>query len=261
MSDLTNRYVTPEAVMVNRFKKGPKPDWQIAILCFRDFIGCDFMVHTMKAKPVYGYKVFYGIDANETHQQVFEAEIDGKRIGIITRLSWGGPQAAILVEELSHMGIAYILGYGAAGSIDQGVHKGDLILGTTSFITDGTSRSYLPDREVVYCDQDLLDIIQEVSISCYPSMKEVHVANVDALYRETKDLIRSYQSRGAQIVNLETSALYAAAEICGVKTIWLGFISDSLVSDTWDNWDMDTDELSAKCALICKTAVEKIITR
>ena len=36
------------------------------------------------------------------------------------------------------------------------------------------------DREEVYCDQDLLDIIQEVSVSCYPSMKEVHVANVDA---------------------------------------------------------------------------------
>ena len=50
MSDLTNRYLTPEAVMVNRFKKGPKPDWQIAILCFRDFIGCDIMVQYNEGK-------------------------------------------------------------------------------------------------------------------------------------------------------------------------------------------------------------------
>ena len=64
----------------------------------------------------------------------------------------------------------------------------------------------------------------------------VNVANVDALYRETKDLIRKFQSEGAQIVNLETSALYACADICKAKSIWIGFISDSLVSEKWDNW-------------------------
>ena len=115
MSDLTNRYLTPEAVMVNRFKKGPKPDWQIAILCFRDLIGCDIMVHSMKAKPVHGYKVFMGLMRTQTHQQVFEAEIGGKRIGIITRLSWGGPQAAILWKNCLIWVLRTSLGTGQQG--------------------------------------------------------------------------------------------------------------------------------------------------
>jgi uridine phosphorylase len=255
---IDNRYLSPAIVMKNRFANNPKPDWKIAILCFRDFIGCEILINTFKAKPVQGYKVFYGIDSNETERQVFESDLLGLKIGIITRLSWGGPQAAILVEELTQMGVQYIIGYGAAGSIDGDISKGDLVIGTRSLNTDGTSKTYLPDKHVLFCNKELLQITREEAIHLEINIKEVIVANVDALYRETKDLIFHYQSEGAQIVNLETSALFASSEICNASSLWLGFISDSLVSDIWDDWDIDTKELSLVISKLCMKTVERI---
>ncbi|WP_199621264.1 phosphorylase family protein [Paenibacillus alkalitolerans] len=251
MNNLNDRYLTPETVMINRFKSFPKPRWKAAILCFRDYIGCEIISNFLKATPIKGYKVFYGIDSNETESQVFETEVSGQKIGIITRLSWGGPQAAILVEELAQLGVEYIIGYGAAGSIDREIRKGDLVVGINSLVTDGTSRIYFPNNNEINCNGILLNITRVASRSLELNVKEVTVANVDALYRETRELVSRFQSEGAQIVNLETSALYASAEICKVNSIWLGFISDSLVSDKWDSWDTDSRELSFNLSKIC----------
>jgi len=180
--------------MINRFTNNPKPDWKIAILCFRDYIGCEILTSTFNATPIKGYKVFYGIDSNETERQVFEADISGHKVGIITRLSWGGPQAAILVEELTHLGVQYIIGYGAAGSIDEEISKGELVVGVRSLNTDGISKMYLPDKLEFLCNNEILQITREVAKKLQFNIKEVTVANVDALYRETKDLIRKFQS-------------------------------------------------------------------
>ncbi|URN93799.1 MAG: hypothetical protein NAG76_18505 [Candidatus Pristimantibacillus lignocellulolyticus] len=258
MEIIDDRYLSPKSVMINCFMNNPKPDWKIVILCFRDYIGCEILTNTFNATPIKGYKIFYGIDANETERQVFEADIFGQKIGIVTRLSWGGPQAAILVEELTHLGVQYIIGYGAAGSIDGEIKKGELIVGLRSLNTDGISNIYLPEKKELLCNIELLQIAREESIKLQFNIKEVIVANVDALYRETKDLIRKYQSEGAQIINLETSALYACADICKVKSIWLGFVSDSLVNDKWNNWDTDSKEMSLKVSKLCIKTVETI---
>ncbi|MHA6484130.1 phosphorylase family protein [Paenibacillus sp. strain BS8-2] len=161
MDKLEDRYLSPQIVMANRFVNYPKPDWKIAILCFRDFIGCDAIVKCFNAKPLDGFKVFYGIDAHETKNQVFECEINEVKIGIITRLSWGGPQAAILVEELSYLGVQYVIGYGAAGSINMNFNKGDLVIGTKSLVTDGTSYTYKNDKKSLHCSDELLLITKE----------------------------------------------------------------------------------------------------
>lgn len=244
MKSINDRYLSPELVMDNRFVNNPKPNWKVAILCFRDYIGCEIIVNHFSATPIRGYKVFYGIDSQESERQIFEAEILGHKVGIITRLSWGGPQAAILVEELTHLGVDYIIGYGAAGSINSEINKGDLVVGIRSIISDRTSRIYVPEKQELFCNNEMLKITVEEAEVLQLGLKEVTVANIDALYRETKELIRYCQSEGAQIVNLVTSALFASSEICNAKSIWLGFISDSLVSDKWEDWNIDSRELS-----------------
>jgi purine-nucleoside phosphorylase len=36
---------------------------------------------------------------------------------------------------------------------------------------------------------------------------------------------------------METAPLYAAAAACGVRSLWLGHVSDSLLDDgAWDSW-------------------------
>ncbi|WP_237179037.1 phosphorylase family protein [Paenibacillus sp. MMS18-CY102] len=256
---IDERYLTPAQVMAYRFKQDPKPNWKIAILCFREYIGCEMITDFFQATPISGYKMFYGIDAHETQRQVFEAEVDGQKIGIITRLSWGGPQAAILVEELAFLGVETIIGYGAAGSIDATIRQGDLVIGIESLNSDGTSRSYLPEKRIFTCDQELLRIVREETELLKQPMKEVIAANVDGLYRETKALVKQFQAEGGQMVNMETSALYASAEICQVNSIWLGYISDCLVQEEWASWDIDSRVLSVQISQVCMNVVKHLV--
>ncbi len=43
MESIGDRYLSPEGVMTNRFANHPKPEWKVAILCFRDYIGCEII--------------------------------------------------------------------------------------------------------------------------------------------------------------------------------------------------------------------------
>ena len=35
---------------------------------------------------------------------------------------------------------------------------------------------------------------------------------------------------------METSALYAASETCGIRCLWIGHVSDCLVGGEWEEW-------------------------
>jgi hypothetical protein len=43
-------------------------------------------------------------------------------------------------------------------------------------------------------------------------------------------------SGGGQVVNMETSALYAASETCGIRCLWTGHVSDCLAGSEWEEW-------------------------
>jgi len=69
-------------------------------------------------------------------------------------------------------------------------------------------------------------------------MTPVTVATVDALYRETPAAVRRWLALGAEAINMETAPLYAASAVCGVRSLWLGHVSDTLSLEThaWESW-------------------------
>lgn len=54
---------------------------------------------------------------------------------------------------------------------------------------------------------------------------------------------------------MESGAFYAASEVCGVNSIWLGFVSDCLVKETWDDWHVSLDEMAEITASVCQQTV------
>jgi uridine phosphorylase len=249
-----DRFITPEIVMKNRFQTNPCPSWDIAIICFRDYKGSQILVKKFNALPL-GYKVLYGIEEFEGAPIVFEAEILGKRVGIITRCNWGAPQAAILVEELSTMGVKHIIGYGAAGSIKTNLTQGTQLIVGSALCNDGTSKAYKKEGSYVSGSLELGNKANQAAKSLAYQLTDVSAATVDALYRETKELVSQWRKDGADIVNMESGAFYAASEVCGVNSIWLGFVSDCLVKETWDDWHINLGETAEITASIClKTA-------
>lgn len=248
------RYLTPENVMKWRLKEGI-PAWKAAVICFRDLSGSKQLVEAFGARPL-GRKVLYGMDECEAAPFVYEMIVAGEHIGVVTRCLWGGPQASIVVEELSHIGVEYIIGCGAAGSLESRLTRGAQIVAASAPPTDGTSQSYVTSPKPLEPDPRLLEILMKC---CGTSVSKVEVATVDVLYRETHELIDDWRSKGVQAINMETAAFYAACSTCGVSGLWLGHVSDCLVDGVWEDWSVDREEMSRVTARICVRVLEAIV--
>jgi uridine phosphorylase len=245
-----SRYITPEALMKLRFGDGPRPRWDIGILCFRGPGGGEALVKRLGARPVLE-KSFYGIEPSPDHSHVHEVTLGGRRIVVVSHLLWGAPQAAILTEELAALGAQVIVGYGVAGSLVADLPKGTQIFAATGVVTDGTSPSYTTEGEVA-ADAGLVTALTTAAAALGIDVSPVVVATVDALFRETPDDVRRWLARGARAINMETAPLYAAATACAVKSLWLGHISDTLALDShqWDSWLRPAEMTDVTVALV-----------
>ncbi|MBN1815074.1 MAG: hypothetical protein JXA14_24785 [Anaerolineae bacterium] len=241
------RYITPEAIMRSRFGDNPRPQWDAAVLCFRSYEGSGSLIEAFDAKPL-GYKVLWGMDEIPRYPLAHEFTIGAVRVGVIARCLWGGPQTAILVEELAHLGVRTIVGIGAAGSITADLPRGTQIVVTSALTTDGTSRAYTDEAEV-HVAPDIYAAIQQAEREYPWHLRPVRVATIDAIYRETDVLIRSLADRGAEVVNMEVTPLYTASIVCGIESVWIGHVSDCLVDREWEPWD-DLEQMTDQSARI-----------
>jgi len=230
------RYITPETLLRLRFGDGPRPAWDTAILSFRGDTGGDALVRKLNARPV-GTKVLYGLEESIERPFVYEAVLGRSRVVLVGRCLWGAPQTAILVEELACLGVRTILGFGVAGSLVDALGKGTQIVASSGLVTDGTSRAYTSAAEVAP-DAGLAAALATSAADLGIAVTPVKVATVDALYRETPADVRRWLALGAEAINMETAPLYAAAAVCGVRSLWLGHVSDtlSLATHAWESW-------------------------
>jgi uridine phosphorylase len=184
-----------------------------------------------------------------------QTDVSGQPVGVIARCEWGGPQTGVIVEELAHLGVCNIIGLGMAGSIVEKLPKGSLVVAGSALATDGTSRHYT-DAPVVCPDEELLTAALDAAERSGLPFSEATVATVDAIYRETVELVRGLAEKGAEMLTMETTPLYAASSTCGVKSIWIGHISDCLVGDQWDGWDAGVEQPAAATAQLARRVLE-----
>ena len=241
------RYIDPKTITSNRFDRNrPRPEWDLAIICFRDRTGSDILVDAFGAKP-FGSKVFWGMEETEELPFVFQFEHASKSIGIVTRCIWGGPQAAILVEELGALDVSTVIGFGCAGSISSEIEHGMQIVVDKALATDGTSKAYGTIDIAFRPNGRLMD--------CVSGSVPVVAATVDAVYRETPEVTAKFREEGAQVVNMESAPFYAAASACNMAALWVGNVSDVLIEGgKWTGWFGDRSEIDGKTVEVIKDA-------
>jgi len=146
----------------------------------------------------------------------------------------GAPQAAMLVEVLSAWGGKDFLFLGWCGAIDPRVRTGDILLPTSAFIDEGTSRGYEVDSDLVELPcESLLEEIKAALTEDGLSFKEGIVWSTDAVFRETPSKVRTYRSRGALAVEMEISACLTVARLRGVRFAAILVVSDELTELRW----------------------------
>lgn len=244
---MTKRFISPAKTLGSRFaRKSDRPKWPIAVLCFRDPRGSQALLDSIRASVV-GRKVLWGVEHSNDLPQVHEATINRHRVGIVSRCMWGGPQAAILVEELAELGVKHVIGYGAAGSISPDLVQGTQIVVSAALPTDGTSSHYT--KRAVGPSRALSALL--------PNVRRVTAATVDAVYRETPKLISKWSACGIEAINMEVTPFYAAAARCHVDALWLGHISDVLIGN-WKHWYVDRTGMNEGTVANCLAVIRGI---
>lgn len=146
----------------------------------------------------------------------------------------GAPQAAMLMETLSAWGGGHFLFVGWCGAIDPQLQTGDILLPTSAFIDEGTSRGYGEGADQVRLAPDgLQQAVKNVLDDKGLPFREGAVWSTDAVFRETPSKVRTFQEQGALAVEMEISACLTVARLRRVRFAALLVVSDELSDLKW----------------------------
>lgn len=256
MKTTGNRHIAPADALRKRLQAGPRPHWKIALLCFRPYRHSQPIIDALDALP-FGPAVL-SMEESTAMPRVYQATMHGVEIVILRGHIWGGPHTAILLEELATIGVDTVVGQGVAGSIDEAIGIGDQVVGVRALPTDGTSAYYMAGQAVVPADAPLAESVAVAAARLNTVIKSAAVVTVDAFYQETYDRVERWKAQGGQIINMETTPLYAVARHCRLRAVWLGYISDSVYGPPGYQYG---PEVRMRSDNICLQLLREIVAR
>lgn len=170
----------------------------------------------------------------------------------------GAPACVCALEEIIAMGGRKFVFFGCCGVLDDRAVRGRLIAPAAAVRDEGTSYHYVLPGDEIAPDPDASAVLTGCLKRCGYPFVTGKIWTTDAVYRETKELIRERRDAGCIGVDMEYSALLAAAEFRKVPLVQFFFGADSLDSEIWQQRDL-TDyglsraqtymELALECAL------------
>lgn len=150
----------------------------------------------------------------------------------VTGFGCGGPAVAMTAEQLIALGVKEMIFVGLAGSLQEEVQPGDIVVCDESICADGTSPHYTA-RELVKPSRLLTcKLTQRLRVEKI----DFHVGrnwSTDALYRETKTEIKHYQKNHVLTVEMETSALYSVCTRRKTACAAVYVVSDYVGDGKW----------------------------
>lgn len=176
----------------------------------------------------------------------------------VYRVYVGAPAATMALELLIAAGVNKFLVFGGCGAIHPSVRIYDIVVPTWGIREEGTSYHYLdPDIVPRPSPRLLAALSKELDIIAKRLGVRLHVGGIwttDAIFRETRDKIRKYSSRGVLGVDMETTALMAVAMHRGVEIGIAHIVTDELYREKWVIYSDDK-----KAATIEKEIVNTLI--
>ena len=158
----------------------------------------------------------------------------GGRVGLLGQVGIGAPAAAAALEELAAMGTSAFVSVGTAGSLQRDLDIGDLVLGEAAIRDEGVSHHYLPPAKLATAHAGLTAALGAALRQAGAQYRAGTSWTIDTPYRETVAEARQYQAEGVLCVEMEAAALFAVAEVRGVRVASAFAISDSLADLVWN---------------------------
>ncbi len=141
----------------------------------------------------------------------------GREIGVVSS-GVGAPGAAICAEEAVQAGARVLLRVGTAGSLQDHVRDGHLVVATAAVRCEGTTARLLPGEWPALSDPDVLTALWETAGSTGRERHRGVVVTLDLFYQGVLDLgLDTWTTCGALAVEMECAAIFCVAAIRGVR--------------------------------------------
>jgi len=149
----------------------------------------------------------------------------------------GAPYGTMLLESLIAKGAKHIIVLGWCGALSGTLGTGDLVIPDFAICDEGTSRHYaVQDTKLPIArpDEDLSRQLDDLLKQRGEKAHRVPIWTTDAIYRETREKVDWFKDKGAAAVEMECSALFAAALYRNIPVTALLVVSDSLAGSDWE---------------------------
>lgn len=166
-------------------------------------------------------------------REMYLLDETGGRVAIAGNFGIGAPAAVATFEELIAFGVKRFVSVGTAGALLKGVNAGDLMVCERAIRDEGTSHHYLKPSKYAYPSPRMTEAIKAALKAGGREFFCGTTWTIDAVYRETAAEVKRYQREGVATVEMEASALFAAARTRGAEIGAMFTISDSLADLKW----------------------------
>ena len=145
----------------------------------------------------------------------------------------GSPMAVMTMEKLIALGAKIFIVFGWCGSLNPSLLIGDVLLPTFAISEEGTSVHY-PVKQRSTSSDRIRGLLKFHLKKCGIKTVEGPVWTTDAPYRETRDKVEAYKSKGIMGVDMEFSAMSTIAAFRGVEMAAVFLVSDELWREKWN---------------------------
>lgn len=175
-------------------------------------------------------------DGKEMQSRLFTSRLTlhGPRCFALVGPLIGAPYATMVLEKLIARGVRSVLFFGWCGAIAPDLSIGDILIPSGALIDEGTSRHYQAPPSGVSTPGDRMSgRVRAALLERGVPFREGLAWTTDAVYRETRDRVLSYQRRNVLAVEMELSALFTVARFRGIDLCGILVVSDELYHPQW----------------------------
>jgi len=176
-----------------------------------------------------GYKAKYDvIYESGFYENVIVLEIEGKRIWFDS--SYGGAYMSEVLHLACLLGSKKNILVGSCGGLIPSGEAGDMIIPTSSYGNESTTRMYQPDNDKFeyFSDKKLSESLKK-RVGTGHKIIEGRLMTCQAAMMESWEDITRWSGEGYVGVEMESSTLFAASKHFDVPSAAILFIADNLI--------------------------------
>lgn len=145
-----------------------------------------------------------------------------------------GPWISNDIEDLNVNGVNTFIIFGNCGVLDKTIEDCSIIIPNRAYRDEGTSYHYLPDSQYIELDNSYTDLFKSILKEYNFEYKEGATWTTDAFYRETREKIEMFKSKGAICVEMEGASIAAVCEYKNLHYFTFYYAGDNLDATEWE---------------------------